>query len=106
MFPEGLFKLNEVGVLLQTHFFPLLGLLLGLLQFFLELLEFLLKFSNGLFDILVFVEMQLLFLLFFDVFDILQFLLQLIDSGVFEAYLIFKLVKPNSNLCLTYRLTR
>lgn len=83
-------------MLIESVVFPLLGLPLGLFELLFEFPEFLFQFSHGSLHVLVFVEMQFLLLLFFDVLDVLQLLLQFVDHCVFELYLVLELVQSGS----------
>jgi hypothetical protein len=73
--PQGFFEFHEVPMLSEAYLLSLFRLLFGHLQLFLKSFKFFLKFRNGHLDVLILIEMQFLFLLLFDVFDIFEFLL-------------------------------
>lgn len=96
LFAQSFFKFNEITVLFQCKFLSFFGGFFGQLQFFFEGFKFFFEFSNGFLDILVLIEVQLLFLLLLDVLHILQLFLQFFDGCVFEPDLVLQLIQSNS----------
>jgi hypothetical protein len=90
MLPEGSFELDEVCMLSEANFIRFFDMLLSSLQLLLQSLELFLQLRYAFLDILIFIYVQFLFLLFFDVLYILQFFLQLLNSDVFAPDLILE----------------